>query len=75
MLLIDGVRYYEWIPQDEVKEFQPIIAKHAKDIFGEHAEYFEKRKLESESGIGSVPDGFVIVLGESHLPTGDSHGM
>jgi len=64
MLLIDGVRYYEWIPQDEVKEFQPIIAEHAKDIFGERAEYFEKHKLESELGKGSVPDGFVISFGD-----------
>ena len=64
MLLIDGVRYYEWIPQDEVKEFQPIIAEHVQDIFGEHAEYFEKHKLESELGKGSVPDGFVISFGD-----------
>jgi len=64
MLLIDGVRYYEWIPQDEVNQFQPIIAEHAKDIFGEHAEYFEKHKLESELGKGSVPDGFVISFGD-----------
>ncbi len=64
MLLIDGVRYYEWTPRDEVKEFQPIIAEHVQDIFGEHAEYFEKHKLESELGKGSVPDGFVISFGD-----------
>lgn len=64
MLLIDGVTYSEWIPQDEVNEFQPIIAEHAKDIFGEHAEYFEKHKLESELGKGSVPDGLVISFGD-----------
>jgi len=70
MLLIDGATYTEWTPQDEMKESQSIIAEHTKDIFEERAECFEKHKLESESGIGSVTDGFVIVLGEGQSPVG-----
>ncbi len=65
MLLIDGVKYELWIPKDEEREFQPIVKEHYRDIFGERSEYFEKRKLESKLGIGSIPDGFVIIFGDS----------
>jgi len=65
MLLIDGVKYNLWCPKDEVKEFHPIIEEHAKEIFGESSEYFDiKKRLESVTGKGSVPDGFVIVFSE-----------
>ncbi len=65
MLLIDGVKYQEWIPEKEVEEFQPIVKEHVQDIFGKDAKYIEARRLKSEAGIGSVPDGFVIIFGDS----------
>lgn len=64
MLLIDGVKYEVWVPPSE-DEFERIVKEHARDIFGEQSEYFGKQKLESKLGIGSVPDGFVIMFGES----------
>lgn len=65
MLLIDGAKYQEWIPEKEVEEFQPIVKEHVQDIFGKDAKYIEARRLKSEAGIGSVPDGFVIIFGDS----------
>ncbi len=64
MLLIDGVRYKEWVFQAE-DEFEEIIKEHAKDIFGEDSLYFPlKRKLKTTAGIGSIPDGYVVSLQE-----------
>lgn len=63
MLLIDGVRYEEWIPTSE-DELEQIVKEHAQDIFGEQSIYLDrKQKLKSLSGIGSIPDGYVIVFG------------
>jgi len=64
MLLIDGVKYEEWTPTNE-DEFEQIVKEHAKDIFGEQSIYLDiKHKLKSESGIGSIPDGYVIIFGD-----------
>jgi hypothetical protein len=65
MLIIDGVKYEEWIPEKEVEEFQPIVKEHVQDIFGNESEYIEARRLKSKAGIGSVPDGFVIIFSDS----------
>jgi hypothetical protein len=64
MLLIDGVKYELWIPPSE-EEFERVVKEHAQDIFGKEAEFFNKQRLESELGKGSVPDGFVIIFGAS----------
>ena len=65
MLLIDGVKYELWTPPTE-DEFEREVKKHTQEIFGEHSIYFDrKQKLKSQSGIGSIPDGYVIILGDS----------
>jgi len=63
MLLIDGVKYVEWTPTSE-GEFERMIEEHAKDIFGEQSIYLEKHRLRTKSGIGSIPDGYVIAFGD-----------
>ncbi len=64
MLLIDGVRYELWTPSSE-DEFERVVKEHVQDIFGEQSIYLDtKTKLKSVAGIGSIPDGFVIVLGD-----------
>ena len=65
MLLIDGVKYGEWIPEKEVEEFQPIVKEHIQAIFGKKSKYIEANRLKSEAGIGSVPDGFVLIFGDA----------
>lgn len=65
MLLIDGVRYELWNPKTE-DEFELIVKDHTQEIFGEQSFYFDrKQKLKSLSGIGSIPDGYALILGDS----------
>ena len=65
MLVIDGVKYELWTPPSE-DEFEQVVKEHAQDVFGEQSIYLDrKQKLMSLSGIGSIPDGYVIVFGGS----------
>ncbi len=65
MLLIDGVKYELWTPPSE-DEFERVVKEHAQEIFGEQSIYLDKKqKLKSLSGIGSIPDGYVIIFGDS----------
>jgi len=60
MLLIDDARYSLWIPESE-EQFENMIKEHAKEIFGEDSLYFGiKQKIVSRTGIGSIPDGYLI---------------
>ena len=62
MLLIDGARYELWTPSSEEK-LEEIVKEHASEIFGQDSVYINlKHKLKSEAGIGSIPDGFVLIL-------------
>jgi len=63
MLLIDGVKYQEWEISNE-DELEQMVIEHAQDIFGENSIYFDKKqKLKSLAGVGSIPDGLVIMFG------------
>ncbi len=65
MLLIDGVKYQEWTPTNE-EELENMVKEHAQEIFGENSIYLDiKHKIKSKSGVGSIPDGYVIILGDS----------
>lgn len=65
MLIVDGVRYKPWTPTDEEKEFHPLVKAQSKEIFGKDTIYFDvKTTLKSASGIGSIPDAYVIDLKE-----------
>ena len=62
IILIDGVKYKLKNPDSE-DDLEKIIEKNFKFIFGEDSFYFNfKRKLKSRSGIGSIPDGYLIVF-------------
>lgn len=63
MLLIDGVKYELWTPPSE-DEFERVVKEHAQEIFGENSMYLDrKQKLKSLAGVGSIPDGLVIMFG------------
>lgn len=67
MLLIDGVKYRLFIPKDEEKQFHPMIREHFKEIFGSDSLYFDIRQtLRTKSGIGSIPDAYVITLSKPY---------
>jgi len=63
MLLIDGVKYELWVPASE-EELEKMVEEHSNDIFGEMSIYFDNSEvLKARSGIGSIPDAYVIALG------------
>lgn len=67
MLVVDGTRYKPWTPKDEENEFHPLIKANSKQIFGKDTIYFDvKTTLKSASGIGSIPDAYVIDLSEPY---------
>ncbi len=65
MLLIDGVKYELWTPPNE-DEFERVVKEHTQDIFGGQSIYLDrKQRLRSLSGIGSIPDGYAVILGDT----------
>jgi len=67
ILLVDGVKYELWIPKEEA-EFEEIVKEHSKEIFGNDSLYIDvKKRIESESGISSIPDGYVVDFSDNSL--------
>lgn len=67
MLIVDGVRYKPWTPKDEEKEFHPLVKAQSQEIFGKDTIYFDvKTLIRTVSGIGSIPDAYVIKLREPY---------
>lgn len=65
MLLVDGAKYYLWVPEKEEEEFHPIIKEHSREIFGRNSIYLPIEEfLISQAGRGAMPDGFAIVFSE-----------
>jgi predicted transport protein len=62
IFLVDGARYKLCRPKNE-DELQGIVEEHYRDIFGKDAIFFDfEPKLRSTAGIGSKPDGCVLIL-------------
>jgi len=62
VFLVNGARYKLRTPKNE-NELQEIIEEHYKDLFGENSIFFGfEPKLRSVAGIGSKPDGCVLLL-------------
>lgn len=64
ILLKDGVRYiiHEYANEDELEK---MVIEHYKEIFGENALFFNKQKIKTRSGIGTIPDGFVLSMDDN----------
>lgn len=56
----DGVKYLPYQYKDEL-ELENLVRKHIEFIFGNNSLFFDKSKIKSKSGIGSIPDGFVLL--------------
>ena len=60
--LVDGARYKLCKPRNE-NELQRVVEEHYRDIFGQDSIFFGfEPKLRSLAGIGSKPDGCVLIL-------------
>ena len=62
VLIKDGVLYRLLDEMDEIKDFEPLVIEHIKDIFDQNCEYFSKTSIEPIPGISKKrePDGFVV---------------
>lgn len=60
IIVKDGVKYLSHHYNDEF-ELENLVKKHIEFIFGNNSLFFEKSKIKSKSGIGSIPDGFVLL--------------
>ena len=59
-VIVNGERFELWVPDTE-EEFEKMVKEHIKEIFGEDSEFFDiKKKIKSGSGVGSIPDGYLI---------------
>jgi hypothetical protein len=63
ILFKDGVKYIKYLYKNE-SEIEEMIFEHSKNIFGEDSLLLAKRKIKTNSGIGTIPDAFVISLDE-----------
>ncbi len=63
ILYEDAVRYIEYQYKNE-SEIEEMIFEHSKKIFGEDSLLLAKRKIKANSGIGTIPDAFVLSLGD-----------
>ena len=67
ILIKDGVKYipYKFKKETGNAQYEEIVLKHYKEIFGENSILFPKKKIKTISGVGSIPDAFVISLDET----------
>lgn len=63
ILLKDGVRYIPFNFETE-SHFEKTVFAQYKFLFGENAILFDKQKIRTETGIGTIPDAFVISPGK-----------
>jgi predicted transport protein len=63
ILYKDAVKYIEYQYKNE-SEIEEMIFEHSKNIFGEDSLLLAKRKIRANSGIGAIPDAFVLSLGD-----------
>jgi hypothetical protein len=61
MIVKDGVKYRPHKYRNE-NELEDVFRKNVDIIFGNSSLFFDKTKIKSSSGIGSIPDGFVLLL-------------
>lgn len=58
-LLKDGVRFTKYAFEQE-QAFEKVVLNHHTLIFGEHTLLFRKQKIRSETGLGTIPDAFLL---------------
>jgi hypothetical protein len=62
MLVIDGKKY-NLMDLEKEKQLEEFVIQHYNEIFGIESLYFDiKPELRSQAGIGSKPDGIVVVF-------------
>lgn len=65
VIVKDGIRYLPYQYEDE-DDLETMFRKHVDIIFGNVSLFFDASKIKSRSGIGTIPDGFVLLLDEEN---------
>jgi len=63
ILLKDGIKYLSYKYKDE-DELERMVMEHSEIIFGADSVFFLKQKIKASSGIGTIPDGFVLLIND-----------
>jgi len=61
ILIKDNVKYLEYVFTKEI-EFENTVFSQYKEIFGDKTILFDKQKIKTSTGIGTIPDAFIIDL-------------
>jgi hypothetical protein len=60
ILIKDGVKYNQYDFYGKESEFEKFVFAQYRHLFGDSAILFPKEKIKTETGMGTIPDGFVI---------------
>ena len=60
ILIKDGAKYFQTDFHGKELEFEKIVFAQYKHLFGDNAILFTKRKIQTATNIGTIPDAFVI---------------
>lgn len=58
----DGVNYLPYDYGNDENKLERMFIEHYEDIFGEDCIFLTKKKIKTRSGIGTIPDGFVLSI-------------
>jgi len=60
ILVKDGIKYFQTDFHGKESEFERIVFTQYKHLFGDNAILFTKRKIQTATSIGTIPDAFII---------------
>ena len=62
ILVKDGAKYFQTDFHGKELEFEKVVFTHYKHLFGDNTILFTKKKIQTATSIGTIPDAFVIDL-------------
>jgi len=60
VLIKDGVKYFQSDLKGKEDVFEKIVFEQQKYLFGENSILFTKQKIKTATGIGTIPDAFIL---------------
>lgn len=60
ILVKDGIKYFQTDFHGKESEFEKIVFTQYKHLFGDNSILFTKRKIQTATSIGTIPDAFII---------------
>ena len=62
ILVKDGAKYFQTDFHGKELEFEKVVFTQCKHLFGDNTILFTKKKIQTATSIGTIPDAFVIDL-------------